>query len=196
MLHIEGAVDVEGRYEKARVARLVDCPVIVTNGFGIFKDKKMADIKRNYARNGKIIILTDSDSAGFRIRAKIKGLVSDGKVENAYIPDSFGKESRKNSFSAEGKLCVEGVKDEYILKALAPFASGKDSEGSKKITLCDLYNDGLTGYPGANGRRAYILKRLGLPERLPAKSLLQALNASVDYNEYKSLIKETDDKGL
>lgn len=196
MLHIEGAVVVEGRYDKARVARLVDCPVIVTNGFGIFNDKKLADIIRYYARNGKIIILTDSDSAGFRIRAKIKGLVSDGKVENAYIPDIFGKESRKKSFSAEGKLGVEGVKDEYILKALAPFASGKDSEGSKKITLCDLYNDGLTGYPGANGRRAYILKRLGLPERLPAKSMLQALNASADYNEYKSLIKETDDKGL
>ena len=156
MLHIEGAVVVEGRYDKARVARLVDCPVIVTNGFGIFNDKKLADIIRYYARNGKIIILTDSDSAGFRIRAKIKGLVRDGKVENAYIPDIFGKESRKKSFSAEGKLGVEGVKDEYILKALAPFASGKDSEGSKKITLCDLYNDGLTGYPGANGRRAYI----------------------------------------
>ena len=77
MLHIEGAVVVEGRYDKARVARLVDCPVIVTNGFGIFNDKKLADIIRYYARNGKIIILTDSDSAGFRIRAKIKGLVRD-----------------------------------------------------------------------------------------------------------------------
>lgn len=196
MLHINGAVVVEGKYDKARLKNIVDCPVIVTNGFGVYNNKETAELIRFYAKNGGIIILTDSDSAGFRIRGYIKGIIPEGMVKNAYIPDVYGKEKRKAAPSAEGKLGVEGVADELIEAALLQCLCGEDTkqpdggETKRKITRLDLFEDGLSGGKNSAELRVRLLKSLSLPERLPPNSLLDALNSAMSYEEYKKIVGE------
>lgn len=192
MLHVDGAIVVEGIYDKARLKNIVDCPVIVTGGFGVFNNKETAGLIRFYAENGGIIILTDSDSAGFKIRGYIKGMVPKGMVKNAYIPDVYGKEKRKAAPSAEGKLGVEGVSDEIIIEALKKCIgnTAPKEENRRKITRLDLFEDGLSGGKNSSELRSRLLKRLSLPERLPANSLLDALNSALSYEEYKKIIAE------
>ncbi len=193
MLHINGAVIVEGKYDKARVKNMVDCPVIVTNGFGIFKDSETERLIRTYAESGVIVILTDSDSAGFRIRGHIKSFVPEDRIRNAYVPDVFGKEKRKTSPSAEGKLGVEGLSDGIILSALKACLGSDGGENrvqSRRITKLDLFEDGFSGGKNSSQKRAELIRRLNLPQRLPPNSLLEALNGIVGYDEYKALANQ------
>ncbi|MDE5793015.1 MAG: toprim domain-containing protein, partial [Oscillospiraceae bacterium] len=115
MLQIKQAIIVEGKYDKIKLASLVKAVIIQTNGFQIYKNQELLELIRYYARTTGIIILTDSDRAGFQIRNYIKGAVSEGNIKNIYIPDIFGKEKRKIKQSAEGKLGVEGI-DAKILR--------------------------------------------------------------------------------
>lgn len=196
MLHIDGAIVVEGRYDKAKLKNIVDCPVITTDGFNIFKNKETRDLIKYYAANGGIIILTDSDRAGFIIRSHIKGIVSDGVVKNAYIPDISGKESRKTNPSKEGKLGVEGVPDSVIIEALKGFSSSGCTNTSRKITRMDLYDDGFFGKSGSSELRRKLSERFGLPLRLGAGALTEALNARFSYEQYRraadEIISEVD----
>lgn len=189
-LKINGAIVVEGKYDKIKLSRIVDCPIITTDGFGVFKSDEKKALLRWYSENGGIIILTDSDSAGFRIRGYIKGIIKNGDVRCAYIPDVFGKEKRKRLPSAEGKLGVEGVDDRLIIDALikAGTVAGLKSSG-RKITRSDLYEDGLFGGSESSKRRGELLARLGLPERLSVSGLLDVLNSSMSYDEYKAGLK-------
>ena len=109
MLKVKQAVIVEGKYDKIKLDSIIDGVIVQTNGYSIFKDKEKLALIRFYAEKTGIIILTDSDSAGFKIRNYLKGAIPDGKIINVYIPDIFGKERRKLKPSAEGKLGVEGV---------------------------------------------------------------------------------------
>ena len=189
MIHIDGAIVVEGKYDKIKLSRMVDCPIITTGGFGVFKSDETKELLRWYAEHGGIIILTDSDSAGFRIRGYIKGIVNSGEVKSAYIPDIFGKEKRKQKPSAEGKLGVEGVSEQVIAEALERAGViGERAEDRKKITRTDLYDDGLFGGGDASKKRAELLKRLGLPERLSVSGLLDVLNSSMSFEEYKKAV--------
>ncbi len=190
MLHINGAIVVEGKYDKAKVARLIDCPIVVVNGFGVFKDTETVKLLRYYSENGGLIILTDSDSAGFRIRGHIKGIINNGNIRCAYIPDIYGKEKRKLAPSAEGKLGVEGMPDSVLLEVLKPFSEEEKPIESRLITRTDFYEDGFTGRPDSSFRRDELKRRLNLPERLNANSLLEAINRTVGYEKYREIADE------
>lgn len=190
MLHINGAIVVEGKYDKAKLSRLVDCPIVVVNGFGVFKDKKTIQLLRYYSEHGGLIILTDSDSAGFRIRGHIKGVIKNGNVRCAYIPDIYGKEKRKLAPSAEGKLGVEGMPDSVLIEVLKPFSEDENSEGSRLVTKMDFYEDGFTGRPDSSSRRDELKRRLNLPERLSSNSLLEAINRTVGHDKYREAVDE------
>ena len=193
MIHISGAIVVEGKYDKIKLSRVVDCPIITTDGFGVFKSSETKALLRWYAENGGITILTDSDSAGFRIRGYIKGIVSKGTVRNAYIPDIFGKEKRKREPSAEGKLGVEGVSERVLVEALERAGViGEPMRGGRKITRTDLYEDGLFGGAESSKKRAALLKKLDLPENLSTSGLLDVLNSSMSFEKYK--VKFLDDE--
>lgn len=190
MIHIQGAIVVEGKYDKIKLSGIVDCPIITTDGFGVFSSDETKALLRWYALNGGITVLTDSDAAGFRIRGYIKGIVSKGTVRQAYIPDVFGKEKRKQKPSAEGKLGVEGVNERAIVEALERAGVvGETVRDGRKITRTDLYEDGLFGGTDASAKRSKLLKKLGLPEKLSTSGLLDVLNSSMSYDEYKSIIE-------
>lgn len=188
MISIRGAVVVEGKYDKIKLARIVDCPIITTDGFGVFKSEETKTLLRWYAKNGGIVILTDSDSAGFKIRGYIKGIVSQGEVRNVYIPDIFGKEKRKLKPSAEGKLGVEGVSEQVLVEAFGRAGIiGEPRKDGAKVTRADLFDDGLFGGKDSSHKRSALLKRLDLPENLSTSGLLDVLNSSMTLEEYKKL---------
>lgn len=188
MIHLRGAVVVEGKYDKIKLSHIVDCPIITTDGFGVFKSEETKTLLRWYAKNGGITILTDSDAAGFKIRGYIKGIVSQGDVRNVYIPDVFGKEKRKLKPSAEGKLGVEGVSGKIIYDAFERAGLiGEPRKEGEKITRADLYEDGLFGGKDSSRKRSELLKRLGLPENLSTSGLLDILNSSMTLEEYRNM---------
>lgn len=198
MIKIEQAIIVEGKYDKIKLSSIVNAVIIVTNGFGIFKDEEKLELIRYYARKTGIIILTDSDSAGFQIRNHIKGAVKNGKIYNVYIPDIMGKEKRKVKPSAEGKLGVEGVEKKIILKAFenAGITASESSDNSiPEITKTDLYMLGLSGGNNSSILRKKLLTYLKLPSLLSANSMLEVLNTMMSYDELKEIMDKIQSRG-
>ena len=198
MIKIEQAIIVEGKYDKIKLSSIVNAVIIVTNGFGIFKDEEKLELIRYYARKTGIIILTDSDSAGFQIRNHIKGAVKNGKIYNVYIPDIMGKEKRKVKPSAEGKLGVEGVEKKIILKAFenAGITASESSDNSiPEMTKTDLYMLGLSGGNNSSILRKKLLAYLKLPSLLSANSMLEVLNTMMSYDELKEIMDKIQSRG-
>ena len=177
---VREVIVVEGRYDKNALSQVVDATILETKGFGIFKDKAMAAFLRRLAAERGLILLTDSDGAGFVIRSHLRGILPPEQVKHAYIPDIHGKERRKRQPGKEGKLGVEGMPPAVLLQALERAgATFEDTETTKRsgppITKADLMACGLAG-PGSVARRGTLLKQLDLPEHLTANGLLEALN--------------------
>jgi len=190
MIQIKQAVIVEGKYDKIKLETLLDTLILETEGFRIFKDKEKQKLLRRLAETRGLLILTDSDAAGFKIRNFIGGSLPPGQVQHAYIPDVFGKEKRKAAPSKEGKLGVEGLSQQQLLEALlqAGAACESDAPPRRQITKLDLYEDGLTGGRNSRSRRAAFLRQLNLPQRLSSNALPKVLNSIMDYEEYRELI--------
>jgi len=178
---IREVVVVEGRYDKNALKQAVDAVVVETGGFGVFRDRERLALLRRLAAERGLILLTDSDGAGFVIRNFLKGAIPRDRLKQAYIPDVYGKERRKAAPGREGKLGVEGMSPQVLLQALeragATFedvpAGGREAEA---VTKGDFYRLGLTGGPDSGAKRAALLGRLGLPERMSANALLEAVN--------------------
>ena len=191
MLNIDEAIIVEGKYDKIKLSSVVNAVIIVTNGFGIFKDSEKLGLIRYYARKTGIIILTDSDSAGRRIRGYIKGAVGDGVVRNVYIPDVFGKEKRKVKPSAEGKLGVEGIDTRILREAFEK--AGICTTGTRPAGDIDhitMFELGLSGGEGSSFLRKRLQKKLGLPELMSASALMEVLNTMMSAAELADTIRE------
>ena len=115
---VREVIIVEGKYDKNTVAQAVSATIIETSGFGVFSDKEKLSLLRKLAEKRGLIILTDSDSAGFFIRGRLRGMIGTLNIKHAYIPDITGREKRKAADSKEGKLGVEGMSGDVIVAAL------------------------------------------------------------------------------
>lgn len=171
---------------------MVNGVILCTDGFHIFKDKEKMKIIRHYAEKTGIIILTDSDSAGFKIRNFIKGAVGSDNIINVYIPDVFGKERRKNAPSAEGKLGVEGMDEKTLTEAFerAGVISVPDSGKGSKIDKMVLYELGYSGMKDSSERRSTLLRHLDLPGLMTANALADILNTMMDAEELERITDE------
>ena len=191
MHSVREVIVVEGRYDKNALSQVVDAVIIETSGFGIFNDAEKRKLLQTMAEARGLIVLTDSDGAGFVIRNYIRGCVDPKLVKHAYIPDIYGKERRKSAPSREGKLGVEGMKPQVLLDALIRAGATFDDEENKKTALriskADMYARGLSGREGSAEKRAQLIKQLGLPERLTADGLLDVLNATMSREEFLSI---------
>lgn len=185
---------VEGRYDKAALASYLDALIIVTDGFGLFRDAEKLALLRRLADERGLIVLTDPDGAGFVIRNYIKSAIDPARVKHAYIPDIPGRERRKRTDSKEGKLGVEGVPPAVVIEALrrAGATFGDESEPCLKneITKAELYALGLVGTEHSAGTRRALLKKLSLPERMTANAMLQALNVLYSREELEQTVAE------
>lgn len=185
----------EGKYDKIRLSSLVDGLILETNGFRIFKDKEQMALIRRLAETRGILILTDSDAAGFVIRRYLSGSIPPDRIRHAYIPDIPGKERRKEKPSKEGKLGVEGVPSRVILESLrrAGVCCSEEPEEDvqkRRITKTDLYLVGLSGGKDSAEKRRALLRRLSLPEHLAPNSLVEVLNSMMSYEEFLKLARE------
>jgi len=197
LLKIKQTLIVEGTYDKIKLDSIVDTLIVTTDGFKIFSDKQKINFIRALAQKRGIIVLTDSDRAGFIIRNYIKQGISESDIKHAYIPDIFGKEKRKSTPSKEGKLGVEGIDKQVIIDALIAAGAtiiGEDENNSQPqkahpITKLDLYNDGFSGSANSAQKRRALLKHLNLPQRLSSNMLIGALNSLLSYDEYKEIVK-------
>lgn len=191
MQRIKEVIVVEGRYDKNTLSQVVDAVIIETGGFGIFNDREKRALLKRLAEARGLILMTDSDGAGFLIRNHLKGCLDPGLIKNAYIPDVYGKERRKAKASREGKLGVEGMRPEVILEALKRAGATFEGETSpwqgERISKADLYQKGLSGGPDSGARRQALLARLALPARLTADGLLDVLNAIMSREEFLNL---------
>lgn len=192
MIHVAQAIIVEGKYDKIKLSSLLDAVILTTNGFHIFHDAEKMALIRYYAKTMGIIILTDSDTAGFRIRNYLKGAVHDGKLFHVYIPDIYGKERRKLKPSAEGKLGVEGIDKNALLAAFekAGVLTDEIPEKTDPITRYDLYELGLSGGADSKSKRKALQKRLHLPDLLSTASLLEVLNTMMTKTELCRILDE------
>ena len=195
MIKIDKPIIVEGKYDVIKLSRIVDGLIIKTDGFGIFKDKEKQQLLRRLAGEKGIIVLTDSDSAGFLIRKFLKSSIPEDRITHVYIPDVYGKEKRKTQAGKEGKLGVEGISEAVLLasfKKAGVICDETDTEERRLITNIDLYEAGLMGRDNSKEKRVKLMKALALPERLSTSSLLKILNTFVTYEEFTEKLKELD----
>ena len=195
MIKLRQAIVVEGRYDKNTLSQLVDAPIFETNGFGVMKNREMLDFLRRVAQTRGLIILTDSDGAGFVIRNFLKGALPKDKVLHAYIPDIYGKERRKTHAGKEGKLGVEGMTPEILRTALrtAGAQTEQTDAPTERITKTDLFLAGLSGGAGSAEKRARLQNELRLPAHLGANAFLDALNLLMSREEFLTRYGEDHD---
>ena len=195
MHSVREVIVVEGRYDKNTLSQVVDAVIVETSGFGIFNNAQKQKLLRDMAQARGLIVLTDSDGAGFVIRNFLKGALPKQGVLHAYIPDIPGKEKRKRAPGKEGLLGVEGMTKEILLEALSNAGADLGGEPVKKkgdgITKLDLYTAGLSGRPDSQKKREAFLSRLRFPAHMSANALLDALNLLYTREEFLSLFEET-----
>lgn len=197
MLAVKEAIIVEGRYDKIKLSGIVDAPVIETGGFRVFSDSEKQSLIRQIAAKRGILVLTDSDGAGFVIRNFLRGVVPPEQIKHCYIPQIGGKEKRKPQKSKEGLLGVEGMTDDVIRDAIRRSGAtiiGEQPRRREAITKADLFRLGLSGGENAANRRRALLKALNLPSYLSANAMLAALNCLYSLDELCELTEtlETD----
>ncbi|MBQ8134271.1 MAG: DUF4093 domain-containing protein [Clostridia bacterium] len=192
MIKVKEAIIVEGKYDKIKLSNFIDGLIITTDGFCVFKNKEKQVLIRHLAEKRGILILTDSDGAGFVIRNFLKGTVPKNKIKHAYIPDIFGKEKRKVKPSKEGKLGVEGISEEVLCRAIA--ASGAECslydgyvKSEKEITKADLFEYGLTGGQNSSDNRDKLKTYLNLPSNMTSNSMLDTLNCIMTKDEFTEI---------
>lgn len=194
---ISEIIIVEGKYDKNVLSQAVDATIIETAGFQIFSDSKKVRLIRRLAEKCGIIIMTDSDSAGFLIRNHLRGMLDDVEIKNAYIPEIRGRERRKRANSKEGLLGVEGMNQQTIIDALILAGATFESNGEpmhqlnlEPITKTDMYIAGLSGCPESTEKRKKLKIALGLPSHLSSNNLLDILNSLYTRDEFLKIIDD------
>lgn len=201
MIKLKRAVIVEGRYDKIRLSSLLDAVIIETEGFRIFKDKEKLGMIRALAEQTGILILTDSDAAGFKIRRYLTGAIKDPegtKIRHAYIPEILGKEKRKDHPSKEGTIGVEGMSTQVLTRALQQAGVLYDEAAviGPKLTKMDLYEYGLSGGEQSARRRQRLLQALGMPKYITANQLVPVLNALYSPKEFCEVMEQLFPEGF
>ncbi len=193
MRRIRESILVEGRYDVNKLKQIVDTQIIETAGFGIFKNEEKRALLRKIAKKRGIIVLTDSDGAGFLIRNHLRGILPKEQVKHAYIPQVEGKERRKDKPSKQGLLGVEGMEPSVILKALeragATFLDEMDStDRGAGFTKAEFYALGLSGGEDSAARREAVLRALELPSGMTANAMLEAVNLMFTREEFLQIV--------
>lgn len=195
-MKIKEVIIVEGKYDKIKLDSLLDATVISLDGFQIFKNAEKKELVKMYAEKRGIVILTDSDSAGFLIRNHLKGWVDARFIKNAYIPEIKGKEKRKQTAGKEGLLGVEGMSREIIEDALKKAGcSNNETPPLTPVTKTDLFLSGLSGSVSSTALRQSFIKKAGFPSKLSANALLAAINSFLGKEKFLEIIKEIKKDG-
>ena len=188
-LHIHEVLVVEGKHDAIRLSPLTDATIFATDGFRIFRDTERLALLRQMAEKRGVILLADSDGAGFVIRNYLIGALPNIPIRHAYIPEVAGKEKRKREPGKEGLLGVEGMDADTLRGILADAAVTEPPQ--VWLTRARLYEDGLIGRTDSARKRAAILRSAGLPQKLSTARMLEWINAAWTETEYKEALEKT-----
>ncbi|MBQ2085957.1 MAG: DUF4093 domain-containing protein [Oscillospiraceae bacterium] len=193
MQSLKQALVTEGKFDRVKLSSLFDAVIIETGGFNVFSNSETRELIKRFARTTGIIVLTDSDPAGRKIRSYINSFVKEGNVLNAFVPAVDGKEKRKIKPGAAGILGVEGLDDRTIIDAVLAVSGSSTSDSTvNPVTVAELYEAGLVGRPDSARRRERFLKELGLPPGLSRKQMLNYLNAVPGPDKLRELLSDLD----
>ena len=174
---IKEVLVVEGKMDVVAVKRAVDADCIITGGFSLQKHT-IDSIRQAYKKRG-IIIMTDPDSAGERIRSYLSKRFPDAK--HAFVPQEYA--------TANDDIGIEQASPEAIRKALEKVRT-LDWNPQTLFTGVDLLMTGLSGSPDAAARRAEIGAQIGVGYA-NAKTFLQRLNHyGVTREEFDKALQE------
>lgn len=188
-LRIREVIVVEGRYDRNTLSQAVDALIFETNGFSIFHDREKLEALRMLAEERGLILLTDSDSAGFVIRNRLKSLIPPEKIKQAFVPAVPGREKRKNRPSKEGLLGVEGMRPEDLIRALKNAGASEDTwSGEERITDTDFYRLGLNGKPGSAELRRRLARELHLPPLISRSDLQKTVSFLLSREELEDMV--------
>lgn len=198
MYTVKEAIIVEGVYDKIKLSGFIDGIIFTTGGFSVFKNKKTQKNISALAQKTGIVILSDSDSAGLKIRNFVKQLTKDAVILNAYIPEIEGREKRKDKASKEGLLGVEGMSEEIIIDALKKAGatvngSAAKPKATRAVTKADMYLLGLSGRDNSSVLRKKIALKLGFASNISANMFLDVINRLLTFDELKELCINIDE---
>jgi len=201
-IKLNEVVVVEGRYDKIRLETVVDAIIITTEGFGVFNDKEKQAMLRKLAAERGLLVLTDSDAAGFVIRRFLNGCIEPSLIKHAYIPPIIGKEKRKSKPSKEGLLGVEGIDCDVLRDSLKKAGVDIDcnSNGEEQVNNADvitrevLFDDGFIGAKNSAQKRALLLEALDMPSYLSVNALLQIINLVTTRSGYRQILASINEQ--
>ena len=194
MYSIKETIIVEGIYDKIKLSGFIDSLIFMTDGYSVFNNKNLQKSIKTLAEKTGIVILTDSDSAGIKIRNFVKQLCPTNQVKHAYVPEISGKERRKRVAGKAGLLGVEGISQEIIINALKKSGctingSAGEKKAKQDITKSDFYSIGLSGKDESAELRKKLALSLGLPSKLSSNMLLDAVNRLLTLDELAILLE-------
>ncbi|CAB3389230.1 ribonuclease M5 [Kyrpidia sp.] len=169
-------VVVEGWRDKAAVDRAVKADVVVTGGMAV--SRELIGFLRKVVAERGVIILTDPDAMGERIRKRIADRVPGCK--HAFIPPEEATDG--------SDIGIEHASPSAIDRALARVRTEVPAK-AWRITWSDMMEAGLVGAPGASVRRAKVARDLGVGYG-NAKSFWKRLNVlGVDPEEFRAAVR-------
>ncbi|WP_313165646.1 ribonuclease M5 [Sedimentibacter sp.] len=160
---IKEIIVVEGKSDISAVKRAVDAEVIATSGLGI--NENIIKVIKKASKNRGIIILTDPDFPGKKIRNILSEQIENCK--HAYIPRDKAKK--------DGDIGVENASPEVIREALKN-ARAEISDGAPEFTNKDMIYYGLVGNDNASKTRGLLGDELAIGY-CSAKQFLKRLNS-------------------
>lgn len=176
---IKEVLVVEGKMDVVAIDKAVEADCIITEGFNL-KPQALDSIAKAYQKRG-IIIMTDPDSAGDRIRRFLTKRFPEAK--HAFIP--------KEDATANNDIGIEQASPEAIRTALAKVRT-MDWEPTNNFTGADLLRAGISGSPAASEKRAKLGAVLGIGYA-NAKTFLQRLNHyGITRQEFQQAVAELE----
>ena len=176
---IKEVLVVEGKMDVVAIDKAVEADCIITEGFNL-KPQALDSIAKAYQKRG-IIIMTDPDSAGERIRRFLTKRFPEAK--HAFIP--------KEDATANNDIGIEQASPEAIRTALAKVRT-MDWEPTNNFTGADLLRAGISGSPAASEKRAKLGAVLGIGYA-NAKTFLQRLNHyGITRQEFQQAVAELE----
>ena len=176
---IKEVLVVEGKRDVVAIDKAVEADCIITEGFNL-KPQALDSIAKAYQKRG-IIIMTDPDSAGERIRRFLTKRFPEAK--HAFIP--------KEDATANNDIGIEQASPEAIRTALAKVRT-MDWEPTNNFTGADLLRAGISGSPAASEKRAKLGAVLGIGYA-NAKTFLQRLNHyGITRQEFQQAVAELE----
>ena len=191
MVEISEIIVVEGKYDKIRLSGFLRASILETSGFGIYNDPAMRELLLSAAAKRGLIVLTDSDSAGFQIRRYLRSFIPDKYIKDVYVPALKGKEKRKAHPSRENILGVEGLSEEILMEVFRRYGietSGEKMKSREEIRTIDLYRLGLSGRENSRKKMVRLLQYMSLPERLSTKEACEVLNIITTKAELQDIV--------